>query len=100
MTSVSAQSLSIPYLAVQLRVYHGELLKQGIEADRVLLFLRSDAYLRPGRMKIVAAAAFSPDLVDQMDAQLSNLATSEPGVRHFRYLVVPSIELLHESALP
>jgi hypothetical protein len=80
--------LSMPYLASQLRVFHGRLTERGLDARRVYLFLGDDTHLVVAMIGAVDSAS-----ADEFKREMAALKPAPPSGR-CRHLLVPQLATL------
>lgn len=95
--SVGPDELSTAYMAGQLRVFHGELLRAGVPrttARRVYRFIRD--WPDPMHVRILAVAAVAPAMAGDLNAQLNaHLPEVPPGLYRLRAVTIPDLPTLH-----
>jgi hypothetical protein len=69
--SLSQDALTLPYVAAQLRVFHGQLQERGIQASKVMLLLRSEEFLNSRHMKLIAVGAINDGDHEEMERQMT-----------------------------
>lgn len=95
--SVTGDDISSGYLARQMRVWHANLIKEGVsrqKANRIFYFLRhiSD----PQFVRIYAIGAADAARVDEARADLANLPVIPDESKYFRVLAIEAIASLHD----
>lgn len=93
--------LSGPYLLRQLTVLHGRMIASGMSnetAMRTFYFMR-ETHSHP-HVRVVCVAAANPAPHCNLSEQPAQLGTTEMPDAHFRMLLVPSLETLHEKLVP
>lgn len=96
-----SDDFTVPYLHRQLLTLHGRMIQRGIVremADRVMYFLR-DTLTHP-HVRIICVAAAAPPPSCNLPDQPSQLAAVGMPDAHFRMLLVPNLESLHERLVP
>ncbi|MBT2879067.1 hypothetical protein OHB37_19450 [Streptomyces albidoflavus] len=91
-----SDDLTLPYLASQLRVLNAKLQEQGMtkeRASKVYLFLAPST---DQNRSIIGVGLVAPDLEDSLSEELQNLPDTDGQARHFRSVIIPGLQTLHE----
>ncbi|MER6654564.1 hypothetical protein ABT248_28970 [Streptomyces sp. NPDC000971] len=94
-----SDDLTPPYLASQLRVLNAKLQEQGMakeEASKVYLFVVPS--LDQNR-SIIGVGLVAPNLEESLSEQLQSLPDADGQNVHFRSVIIPGLETLHERCL-
>ena len=88
--------LSVPYLVQELRVLHGRLEERGIDASRVFLILNSGEAGWSEHVLMMAVGAVDVSERTDIAGQMDRLPASDPGLRHFRQLLITDLKSLNK----
>lgn len=91
--SLSKETLNIPYLTSQLRIFRGRLKERGISCDRILLVLTEAK--REQHLHLMGVAAVDIEMKAAMAAEMENLPVVELPAR-LRQLLIPRIADMHQ----
>lgn len=93
-TSLTKETVNVPYLTSQLRSFRGRLRERGISCDRLLLTL-SEAK-RTQHLHLMGVAAVDVTMKEAMAAELDHLPVVDLPAR-LRQLLIPGIAGMHQA---